>query len=93
MIKVIEYGAIVDEVTENIDVYAYYTSMENFQNNHDTISVAVTYDGSYLVEITDFDNNVLYSTYAEDGIEVNRIINIVDAVLGVTETMNNVDDF
>ena len=93
MIKAIEYGILADETTENTDIYAYYTTMENFQNNHDTISVAVTYDGSYLVEITDFDNNVLYSTYAEDGIEVNRIINIVDAVLGVTETMNNVDDF
>ena len=71
MIKAIEYGILADETTENTDIYAYYTTMENFQNNHDTISVAVTYDGSYLVEITDFDNNVLYSTYAEDGIEVN----------------------
>ena len=93
MIKAIEYGAIVDEVTENIDVYAYYATMEDFQNNRDEVSIAVTYDRSYLVEITDFDNNVLYSTYAEDGIEVNRIINIVDAVLGVTQTLNNIDDF
>lgn len=93
MIKAIEYGVLADETTENIDVYAYYKSMEDFQNNRDVISVAVTYDGSYLVEITDFDNNVLYSTYAEDSIEVDRIINIVDAVLGVTETMNNIEDF
>ena len=92
MIKAIEYGILADETTENTDIYAYYTTMENFQNNRDTISVAVTYDGSYLVEITDFGNNVLYSTYVENGIEVNRIIDIVDAVLGVTETMNNIDD-
>ena len=93
MIKAIEYGVIADEVTENIDVYAYYATMEDFQNNRDEVSIAVTYDRSYLVEITDFDNNVLYSTYAEDGIEVNKIINIVDAVLGVTQTLNNIDDF
>lgn len=93
MIKAIEYGAIADEMTENIDVYAYYASMEDFQNNRDVISVAVTYDGGYLIEITNFDNDVLYSTYVEKGVEVNRIINIVDAVLGVTQTLNNVDDF
>lgn len=93
MIKAIEYGVLADETTENIDVYAYYKSMEDFQNNRDVISVAVTYDGGCLVEITNFDNDVLYSTYVENGLEVNRIINIVDAVLGVTETLNNVDDF
>ena len=93
MIKAIEYGAIVDEVTENIDVYAYYATMEDFQNNRDEVSIAVTYDGGFLIEITDFNNNVLYSTNVDNGVEVNRIINIVDAVLGVTQTLNNVDDF
>ena len=93
MIKAIEYGVLADEMTENIDVYAYYETMEDFQNNRDVISVAVTYDGGCLVEITNFGNDVLYSTYVENGLEVDRIINIVDAVLGVTETMNNVDDF
>ena len=93
MIKAIEYGAIADEMTENIDVYAYYATMEDFQNNRDEVSIAVTYDRSYLIEITDFNKNVLYSTYAEDGIEVNRIIQIIDAVLNVTQTLNNVDDF
>ena len=93
MIKAIEYGAMGDEMTENIDVYAYYATMEDFQNNRDEVSIAVTYDRSYLIEITDFNNNVLYSTYAEDGIEVNRIIQIIDAVLNVTQTLNNVDDF
>lgn len=93
MIKAIEYGTLADETTENTDIYAYYASMEDFQNNRDEVSIAVTYDRSYLVEITNFDNDVLYSTYVENGLEVNRIINIVDAVLGVTETLNNVDDF
>ena len=93
MIKAIEYGILADEVTENIDVYAYYATMEDFQNNHDRLSVAVTYDNGCFVEITDFDNNVLYSTYVENGIEADKIINVVDAVLGVTRTMNNVDDF
>ena len=93
MIKAIEYGVIADEMTENIDVYAYYETMEDFHNNRDVISVAVTYDGGCLVEITNFDNDVLYSTYVENGLEADKIINIVDAVLGVTETLNNVDDF
>ena len=93
MIKAIEYGVLADEMTENIDVYAYYTSMEDFQQNKDRLSVAVTYDGGCFVEITNFDNDVLYSTYVENGLEVDRIIDIVDAVLGVTETLNNVDDF
>ena len=93
MIRYTEYGWLADKTTENIDIYAYFKDEIAWTENTEVISVACIYEAhSYKVEITNSNSEVVYTTYLENGFEVNNLINLLDAVLGVTTRYNNIDD-
>ena len=94
MVKYIEFGGLSgDEGTENIDVYAYYLNEVDWTENKDVISVSEIYENRMRkIEITNNNGDVLYKTYVENGYEAGRIIDIIDAVLGVTSVYTNFDD-
>ena len=94
MIRYTEYGWLEDEDTENIDVYAYFRNEEDWTENNDILSVAVTQERDYSckVEISSSKNETVHTIYLMDSFNANQLISFLDDLLGVTDRRTNIED-